>query len=314
MARIPREGHPENKYFTDRKTAIRSRHVTQVARTNKYEVQYNASGRVEPPIIQPRKYEFLQQIALRLGRDITKSTQVVGQPLAQHDRNSLIESLLTAKGHADQRMADQPATPNPNNISLIEIARELNRMAPELAVDPPSTIDVANLLAESATTRLKEKKLQGANRLIHKQVVEELNNNWESRFPEKEPLWDYARPRLSTYEYVDVDGQTERVRYQIRNFFSMRRWPPQCQSYANKQIILASGPIVADAPPITAPTTVARTDAQIRANLLNRTPKARHIGGQPPNFPFGETPYQQAWLSYRMEQELKDGLFLLTTK
>jgi len=278
------------------------------------------------PIIQPRKFAFLEQIALRLGRDITKATQIVDQSLGYHSRNSLVHQVLQAKDHADGRMredlilpgetrAPNVATPNPNNISLVDIARELNRLAPELATDPPSTINVNNLLADSETSRLIELKLQDANRLIHKQVVEELNNNWESRFPENEPVWDYARPRLATYDYVNDNGKTERVRYQVRNFFSLRRWPPQCQSAENQQIILASGPIVPDPPLINPPPSApALTDAQIRADLLNETQQARHIGGQPPNFPFGETPYQQAWLSYRMEQELKDGLLIFPPK
>ena len=57
------------------------------------------------------------------------------------------------------------------------------------------------------------------------------------------------------------------------------------------------------------------SSAERRRAAVRPYPRERYTGrGGPPNFPFGETPYQQAFQSFRMEEDLKDGQCLLYSR
>ncbi|RDW75881.1 hypothetical protein BP5796_06702 [Coleophoma crateriformis] len=104
-------------------------------------------------------------------------------------------------------------------------------------------------------------------------------------------------------QIVDDEDYLGKAKPKPRQFFSMFRWPVEVQNPAQQLSIISSGPIVDEKP---APTTQPDYDHGHTADA--RRPREIHVGqGQPPHFPFGETPFQQAWQSFRMEWELRNS-------
>jgi hypothetical protein len=211
---------------------------------------------------------------------------------------------------ADRTQQSQGPTatvsPAANCITLQRIAQDLDKVAPELADDAgfPDDWDPHTMTEEQAAT------------LIQMQILEELNNNWESRFPENEHVWEFATPRVTpvaithTPEGRLLEGsQPLVINPRVKNFFSMHRWPVACQCEKTQRIIFASGPNIQEMPKAIVPPQRAgpRTSDGVRRDTTAQPARERHIRGQKPYFPFGETPYQRAYLGWRMEQDLKDG-------
>ncbi|KAE8449437.1 hypothetical protein EG329_008045 [Mollisiaceae sp. DMI_Dod_QoI] len=298
VAKIPLNGHPENKYIVSRQAATRSAGVFLDTAKSEYQVQYDASGKKGPPIVQPNKYEHLRSIAYRIGRDIHGALSV------RSTGTTTKRQFVTDQWRA---MTDTRATMIANQTtqttrSLQDMALELNKIAPDLANDNGIRV------GENPPT-IDEKE---AAMLLQMQMVEEISNCWEPRFPENERLWDFANDRVAPQTRT-MNGREVQARRRITQFFDVKRFPPGCQNTATRTAIAKSGPQVQTATtPATATEATTKTDtvpiqqivAQQQAEALKK--KTRHIRGQQPNFPFGETPYQQAYQSFCMEYDLRD--------
>ncbi|TAQ90789.1 hypothetical protein B7494_g844 [Chlorociboria aeruginascens] len=340
-ARIPPTGHPENKYIVSVQVAATSYGVALNTDTNKYEVQYTSDGKRGPAIVQPNKYHFYRQVAFRIGRDIHKLLRTLSNPRSAQET---LDVLGENTEYAYRRMEGLPAvhpptqlasieTSNPKKISLIKIAAELHQGAPDLAVELGwNAQTIAKYLnADESTLSPTERATTEAiaGRLIQNQIIEEANNNWEPRFPENERVWGFAKERLlpitvekvakgEDKEFKEVkedrdrrdgkDGKgirrTMTVTPKIKQFFSMRRFPYDCQPTWQKTAIKASGPIVQEKPQPVQTMTVEPTEEEVRAKMIAPKPRTRHV--QNNQFPFGETAYQRAFMSYQIERDLAD--------
>ena len=297
VCKVPLTGHPENKYVSSRKEAKSSPGV-RYNEQGQLEVQYDASGTVGPPIVQPNKIEYLQQLAFRLGRDsvagIQKAVEIDcgGRSRLREQWDAIIEA---ESGIADVTPADrseqglESSITNPNTITLQSLAQGLHKIAPDLAQN-------AGFDFRGDVTTMTELE---AAALLQMQIIEESSNNWESRFPVNEHVWEFAAERVET-SIRTVNGREVDFVPKRKQFFNMKRFPLCGQSAGTKAAIMKSGPVVEDSPALFHPTTTTTTTEM-------PLKKERHIKGRRPDFPFGETPFQQAYLSYMMEEELKDS-------
>lgn len=263
------------------------------------EVQYDVDGTMGPPIVQPNKYHYLQRVAYRIGRDIAKLLHVVaGEGV---DQKKYLRAQYLAFGKAAQHMNAMPPDiwPDftnsrqlePTEVSLKSFAIDLNLIAPDLAEDAginPSTMT----------------ELEAAS-LLQMEILEEASNNWESRFPENEHVWEFARPRVETRDRT-VRGRVVQVRQRQQQFFRMNRYPLPCQCDDTQIAIQQSGPIVQEKPKTEQE--AEQTDAELHEVVHDQRPIELHRGkDKPPFFPFGETPYAASYLDWRMQNDLKDG-------
>lgn len=275
-----------------------------------YTVQYNANGFKGPPIIQPNLYNFIERASFKFGRAIAMYTEELTMGENHYTRElgldlvniSYQRTILRSEGKPlyPGEPNVPPATPNPNNITLIRIASDLHKVAPDIFT--AHGLNPETLNDESVPLQLRTKY---AALMIQSQVIEELNNNWESRFPVGENVWGFARDRLLNPVETVVAGRVFTEHYQARQFFSMRRWPPCEQCSASQGVIKASGPELQKK--VERQVVPRKTIQEKQLERLSKPKEAKHIGGAPPKFPFGETPYQQAYMSWRIQQDLKDG-------
>ncbi|TGO18063.1 hypothetical protein BTUL_0012g00070 [Botrytis tulipae] len=309
VARVSLTGHPEMKYIDDRRRAFAGYGIHWDEATNTFSVQYNAAGFMGPPIIQPNLYSFIEKAAFKFGRAIAMYTEELTMDEKHYTRELSLEVVHQSYSDTMKRLEGKelypgepnvpPANPNPNNITLIRIASDLYKVAPDIFTD--HGLNLETLLDSSVpySTRLQYSAL-----VIQTQVIEELNNNWESRFPIKENVWGFARDRLINPVRTVVAGRTFTEYHQPRQYFSMRRWPPCEQSSASQQVIKVSGPVV-QVKAVKEPA-IRKSKEEKKKDSLRKKQEPVHIGGAPPNFPFGETPYQQAYQSWRITEDLKD--------
>ncbi|KAI9650722.1 hypothetical protein NHQ30_000745 [Ciborinia camelliae] len=309
VARIALTGHPEMKYVESRRAAHNAYGIERNPADNKYTVQYNADRFTGPPIIQPNLYSFVEKASFKFGRSIAMYTEELTMDETHYTRDLCLDIVNISYQRTTLRSEGKalypgepnvpPGTPNPNNITLVRIASDLQKVAPDIfksyGLNPETLTDPSVPLQ----TRMKYAAL-----MIQTQVIEELNNNWESRFPIKENVWGFARDRLINPVRTVISGRTFEEYYQPRQHFSMRRWPPCEQSPENQEIIKKSGPEVQKKPK--KEIVPRKTNEEKKLDMLRKSKKPKHIGGAPPNFPFGETPYQQNYLSWRMQEDLKD--------
>jgi hypothetical protein len=298
VSRIPLSGHPENKYAVSR-AAVSSSPGVRYDEEGKFEVRYDAFGRVGPHILQPNKFYYLQRLAFRLGRDLKKNAQAFAEAPEPKERvNCQLGARAAAEAEMDNILpadrSEQPwifVDPPPRNINLQRLAQDLHKMAPDLAQEAGLRI--------TSPTEITERQ---AATLLQMQVLEEASNNWEFKFPEKEHVWDFASDRLETTTRT-INGRSVQGMPRLAQYFHMRRFPPCCQSTATKEIMKQSGPVVQEKPePVVQQ--AAYVDTQSKSK-----PKVRHIRGREPYFSLGESAYEKAFLSWRMEQELMDGTY-----
>ncbi|KAF4627606.1 hypothetical protein G7Y89_g10551 [Cudoniella acicularis] len=298
ISRIPFIGHPENKYVLSRDEAERSPGVCR-GPDGHLEVQYNADGEVGPPIVQPNKFYHFQKLAFRLGRDISNLLRELASK-GRSDREYLIcqySGILTTVENMNtvtEEDCDQEDAPiiESTKTSLQELAVQLDKVAPELAEEAGITVDSNMTDAEAAA-------------LVQMQIIEEANNNWESRFPENEHVWEFAAPRIESAQ-EEFRNHPLVGAPRLKRFFNMRRFPPCCQSTETKTAIEASGPEIQEKPKPKTPKPT-QTQSGIDAEMQLDRPIELHRGmNQAPFFPFGETPYQEAFLNFRMQNDLKD--------
>jgi hypothetical protein len=311
--KIPLSGHPENKYVYQipKLGVFEPLGVRFVGSNKRPVVKYDSHGREGPPIYQPNKDQYLLKLAWRLGRDLRRCMSLIESDTYVDTRTCLLEQYQgltdSLKAMADITPADRSASQSSNdsrkvsdpNITLKSLALPLAKLEPDLFQEiqefDPELKDPEEMTEKHAA------------QMLQKQIIEEISNNWELRFPEKERVWDFASVRLAEVEKT-INGRTVQAVPRVRKFFDMRRFPVGCQSDATKTLIEQSGPIIQEEPkPVEEPQPLL-TSAQIRAQNSGQLVKTdRHIRGQRPSFPFGETPYQAAYQSFRMEQDLKDG-------
>ena len=303
IARIPPNGHPENKYVISEQDATEAPYISYDPDTHKFTVQYDSFGLTGRPILQPNKYEYLQKIAFRLGReigdllfDLTQTYDTATRAEIQAESSNRAQQIL-------EEITEKEHDPNAKEISLQRIALDLHKIAPDLAAEKPDILQKIQADPDSLTE-------QEAATLIQMELIQEINNNWESRFPVNEHVWDFAASRLE--KTIQLPGSKKKVAAPVPRYFDMQRWPLPCQGKETQRRIMESGPRVieeeeAEGEGEQPPPQEAR--AEMRTDLLQEGPRLeRHTGrGQRPYFPFGETPYQQAYLSFRMEEDLKDG-------
>ncbi|PVH83982.1 hypothetical protein DL98DRAFT_569341 [Cadophora sp. DSE1049] len=300
---VPYSGHPENK-----RNAL-----------DQLEVQYDAQGIMGPPIIQPNKYEHLQHLAFRLGRDTLRVLETLQDPPidAEHAFAEQTATARLAEEHMKYITPEQRgqvalnSTVDLNTINLVNIAREACSAAPHLAAELGIEIPYQNPYSSTPPIEVQLNETEAAA-LIQLKILEEIHNNFESKFPVDETVWDFAGERLST-ETIIRNGRTTVVRKQQTKFFSVRRYPICCQTKATKEAIKNSGPKIQEEPfvPVLAEEQQRENYEAERAKAAEEAAKgplktARHIRGQRPYYPFGETPYQEAYQSHIMEYELRD--------
>lgn len=298
IARIPSNGHPENKYVASEQDASDASYIRVNPITNHYVVQYNAAGFKGPPILQPNKFEYLQRIAFRLGRDIRDILADIGHP---HDTDELKsnQEMSVRKAFRTLEYVSQ------EHICLQQLALDLHKVAPDLAAEDPNLLEII----KNDPASLSEKD---AGSLIQMELIQEINNNWESRFPENEHVWDFAAHRVAK---VVLPNSKRTVKPEVPRFFDMQRWPLPCQGKGNQEKTEPSRVIQEENVSDNCSKDKDEPDdseqphswRQLQSEA-RRKPAERWTGrSQAPCFPFGETPYQQAYMSFMMEQDLMDG-------
>ncbi len=299
---IPYSGHPENKYVTTRDQNALEASAGVKRKGYEFSVQYNKDGKVGVPIFQPHKYYHLQALAFRIGRDAQrtmvestdsdKSREECANPQLHAHQN--ITNEMSNITHEDRVGAGGTASrKDPKKITLKKIAQDLLKIAPELAIDAFPNNDPMDLTdAESAA-------------VIQNQILQELNNSWELKFPVHERVWDFATPRIQATTKHLKNGKSVEVRPRRTQFFHMRRFPVECQTEATQTIIRESGPTVLEKEKVAKVKRKAMTEEEKR-KMRDEAKRNRYFEGRA-WFPFGETPYQAAYQSHRMEMELADG-------
>jgi hypothetical protein len=128
---------------------------------------------------------------------------------------------------------------------------------------------------------------QDAARLLQKQIITESHRSWEERKPNFKKIWAFG---------ANV--------HKPKNFFSLDRWPLELQTGERQQEILTSGPARPSLKEIREKRAALRWPG--REQEEQRDPKVTYIHGKP-YFAFGETAFQQAALSWEIEQDLANG-------
>ena len=313
VSRVPPSGHPENQYVLSEDDAKTANYIKINKDTQEYEVQCDVYGTIRPPVVQPKKYQYLQQIAFRLGRDLRHLSKLLFSPCDSHDtRFQQHFEALRMTLHRMNELDTERTSENVNTkeLSLTAIARDLLRYAPELLQD-------LGLDRHHDLSTITEAQ---AGQIIQFQLIEESNNNWEARFPEDEHVWDWVDDALPTRSQVMPPATASNVAplgasnttnpprllaASRKGFFSMRRWPVECQSRAVQTTIKSSGP------------TILENSGPTKTQALQRPTAQRelHTGKSDPqnfpleNFPFDEesSHFQQAHQSFRVDQDLVDG-------
>lgn len=313
--RIPLTGHPENQYITqplDVNSKILPPGVRFDDKLKSHVVTYGASGNAGPPVLMPHKYELFEKLAYRLGRECRAMLDFSLGPYKPtknclEDQLNLIQKVydamhkLTDEDRAEIDEDGIAHIPDKKVYNLKNMALNIHKIAPDiaehLAEDDKIKFPIKN------PTQMSEAH---AGMILQMQIIEEVSNNWELRFPENEHVWDFADERLQEVS-VNVGDRMVKKRPPKRQFFHMQRFPLAYQNPEKQALIITSGPVVQEKPVQTV-STVSQVQQTPAMNSLQPPPKVdRHIRGQQPSFPFGETPYQAAFQSFRIEQDLKDG-------
>ncbi|KAI6712480.1 hypothetical protein JHW43_004963 [Diplocarpon mali] len=250
-----------------------------------------------PPIVQPNKEDHLQQLAYRLGRDICGVLRDLCEPFlspgdAIQEQYRALECgmrEMTEVTSADRGQIEATLV-DPQTITLQRLAREAIATTPGLAIE-------AGLDGTDAIT------LPEAAAVIQIKTLQEISDNFEAQLPKTDDVWDFASDRLEEAT-EEIDGRKITTKPRLTQFFSMRRYPVCCQSQTTRAAIQSSGPVMADKVQVNAAPGVATT---ARPGVSSEPDsELRHIHGQVPHYPFGETPYQEAYQSHVMEYELRD--------
>jgi hypothetical protein len=163
-----------------------------------------------------------------------------------------------------------------------------------------SLLGIAGSLAKPDDRPLTEAR---AAELLQAKVIEESNRNWDERRAPKWPrLWAFANNKPKA------------------TYFSLDRWPLELQTKERQDTIRNTA-----LKPATAPENLNKRkkekvddllaarqgiDAKMIKDWRNREKWYRGEA----TFPFGETPWQQAWLSHEIDNDLKESKSPCTNK
>lgn len=125
---------------------------------------------------------------------------------------------------------------------------------------------------------------------IEKNVLKELNRDWEPLIPDRKRICDRVNEEATTSS-------------RPKSFFSVQRWPVEGQALSPHSSTNSSRTSAVNGNVLTESETLEKLPEEYNSK------KVRHIRGRPPYFPFGETPLQRAWLSYQIERDLADGQY-----
>ena len=305
--------------MTSKEEAALLLHV-KLGASGQVEVQYDSQGTHGPVIIQPNKYEHFQRMAFRLGRDTLRVLETLQDPpidpeIAFADQSvtaRLAEEGMKQITPEETGQVVPTSTADLAKINLVNIAREVCSAAPHLAAGLGIEIPYRNPYSSAPPVQIELNETEAAA-LIQVKILEEIHNSFEAKFPVNETVWDFADERLAT-ETIIRNGCTIVVRKPLTRFFSVRRYPICCQTKATKEAIKNSGPKIQEEPvqPVLIEEQQSEDYEAERARAVEeagngRSRTVRHIRGQRPYYPFGETPYQEAYQSHIMEYELRDG-------
>lgn len=309
--RIPLTGHPENKYISRTPPNLPlDAGAFRMMPGGLRVITYNAQGLEGPPILLPHKFELLERIAYRVGRDCRLHLDYSldeYQPTSGclQEQFGLMGRVITGMNEITdaERAQQNPGTKpyDPKTYTLLNLALSILEVAPDLFVVSEIQWEFDNSTPKRVNT--SEMTENEAGTILQLQMIEEVSNNWELRFPENEHVWDFADKRVKEVD-VQRGNRTVKIKPPPMQFFNLKRFPLEYQTAELQALIIRSGPVVEEKEQALQPVQTTRTPVDPLAPL----PKVnRHIRGQQPSFPFGETPYQVAFQSFRVEQNLKDG-------
>lgn len=244
----------------------------------------------------------MQTVAYKVGRDISElhsrisssrtKAEILGEQLEALERtHGVMDDVIAGKSSTGVQSSTTEQSSTANVISLGKIARDLHQVAPDLANEALINMD-SDAVDE-----------HGHASIIQMQLIQESNNNWDPLFPEGEHMWGFAASRLTP----SPESATSRPAQQkIKQYFNLRRWPVWAQEEKVQTAVKSSGLVIQEKPKDPTPTSQAQDN--VMGDIMAEMPRERYTGrGGPPMFPFGETPYQQAFISWRMQQDLADG-------
>jgi hypothetical protein len=297
IARIPLDGHPENKYFVSKAAAAAASYVMENMEDKKFLVRYDSLGKTGPPIIQPNKYEYLQRIGYRLGRDIWDITELLS-------KEQKVKTIYRLQNDALERAIDQllkitaqRLSKGEKNTSLKKLAWDLHKVAPDLAEE-------VGIKVTDEQASLTE---QQAAQLLNMQIIQETNNRWETLFPKSKNIWSFAPAHKTIWTMCTRTKHV--VSTKQHQFFSMRKWPPTCNSGHSQEERKHSG-LEHQSKPESLQPLVREELQQEETDQPRNRPGEIHTGrGQRPFYPLGESRYSQRWLSLRMEDDLRRGTY-----
>jgi len=148
------------------------------------EVIYDSTGTSGLPILQPRKYHYFQLLAYRLGRD-SRTCLMIATSDYKPMKECLTEQLV---GLRDSLQAMGDVTQNDRFQSILS-NHETNSIDNKLQCLALEIHKVAPYLAEDATMKFPDGDIRKMNesqaaQILQMQIIEEISNNWELRFPE----------------------------------------------------------------------------------------------------------------------------------
>lgn len=306
---MPFLGYPENKYVSSMDEAASSPGVFKDGE-GIFKVRYNATGHIGLPIVLPNKYKHFVHLAERLGHELRDCLQTVGSHDDRVTTSNVLPKQLEAmnltindmknisKDKLDvaviQSYGEEP------EVTLMKLARDLKDHAPDLVSAVESRL-FENEPQQGTSQEIEERQIDYAA-IIQMKLLEEANKNWESIFPGTEEIWGFASDRLHT---TNQEGQHSTTLPVQKQFFSMRRWPVECQSQRTQDQIAQSGPPF----PRGSDDNQQNMSTHHNASTKRMSKRERHIRNRVPYFPFGENSFQQAYVSYRMQKDMQNGMY-----
>lgn len=263
------DGHPEHRF-------VPSHTLSEL--TTDVIAKYNGSGD-SGTIIRTNDPQKFQRLGWKLGRSIRELTSRMARngndygeqaPVAERLRNYVQH---TSDGHL--RLPSLKDIAAPLYAEYVKV-QKLNN---------------AEIEADNETT---------AARLLDWKIGEEICNNGTIRSPnfDFKQLWSFCAEKSP----------------EARKYFDLNRWPVELQHPDRQLQIRNSGPRTATKLATNAKKRRAADMAQknmaikrVKIEAVEHKPKEKWHKGDCA-FPFGETKWQQAWLSMSMDEELKDGM------
>lgn len=248
--------------------------------------------RVSKPLLDAHpEHRFCDFLAPGELKILYSGTGLMGKPIIlPHPQ---FEEIALRLGHEIRSIAERLAEDGNPAGEQAPAAAALKAYVTARISPEESLIGIARSLAGPNSSRLTEAQ---AAELVQAKIVEEHNRNWdERRAPKWSKLWAFANSKPK------------------KIYFSLDRWPLQLQTQERQNQIRSIKLKPAVSPEMMEK--MARTNQdenldwiQWRDHKRVRDWKNREkwYRGEA-SFPFGETVWQQAWLSHEFDKDLKDS-------